>query len=297
MNKKAFTLAEMLGVISILAILGLIVFPVVDKALKDGKDELYKVQVSNIEQGAIQWASDNIFIAPVDNDEYMYLTLYQLKQAGKVDKNVKDPRDKKVFSDDLLVKITKSSSNYKAELLVDSAPLSLDDEYNSNRPAIDLKGDELVYFEYKASGQTYIDEGVVASYIDETGNEVTPVITSVIKDNMDNVVLSITADKVGEYMVYYDATVNDIRSRVVRTVIVKDTMAPTITVPSGTRVSRSNAASYNLINTVSVSDESNYTIISDRQNLPSVAGNYTITYTATDEYGNESIARRQIEVY
>ena len=34
MSKKGFTLAEMLGVITILAILGLLIFPAVDKSIK-----------------------------------------------------------------------------------------------------------------------------------------------------------------------------------------------------------------------------------------------------------------------
>ena len=121
-------------------------------------------------------------------------------------------------------------------------------------------------------------------------------VTSAVKNSLGNVVLNVSYGQIGTYYVYYDVEENDISARVVRTVIVRDSEPPVITIPATTRVSRSSAGSYNLINTITVTDESTYTVSSDRTNLPSVAGTYTITYTATDSYGNSSTARRTIIV-
>ena len=84
MKNKGFTLAEMLGVITILAILGLLIFPVVENSLRDGKEDLKKVQLSNIESAAKAWVAENLFSAPEAEGESMLLTLYQLKQSGKI---------------------------------------------------------------------------------------------------------------------------------------------------------------------------------------------------------------------
>ena len=294
MNRKGFTLAEMLGVITILAILGLLVFPAVDKSIKEGRKDLYSVQISNIEQGAKEWISDNLFKAPDRDGESMILTLYQLKQAGKIDNNVTNPITKKLFPDDLEIKITKTSGDYKTEFVENTGDDTDLTQYSPNTPNLKLNGDELVYLEYqKNSSSVYTDAGVTAKT--STGSNITNV-TTATKSSVGNVVLNISYGQIGVYYIYYDAYEGDIKARVVRTVIVRDSKAPVITVPATTTVSRSNAASYNLKGTVTVTDQSSYTLETDRTNLPSVSGTYTITYTATDVYGNTSEARRTIIV-
>ncbi len=294
MKKKGFTLAEMLGVITILAILGLLIFPAVEKSLKDGKEDLYRVQISNIEQGAIAWVSENVFSAPEQSGETMLLTLYQLKQSGKISNDITDPTTKNLFPDDMIIKITRTSNDYVAQVQEDTGEPKNEKKYNPLTPDVRLNGSELVYLEYvKNSTQVYTDPGVTA--LSSNGTPVTN-ITTATKDSLDNVVLNISYGRMGIYNVYYDVTSDDITVRVIRTVIVKDSKAPVITVPPVTTVSRSNAASYNLKTTVTVVDESDYILSVDRTNLPSVAGTYTITYTATDTYGNTSTKRRTIIV-
>ena len=294
MNRKGFTLAEMLGVITILAILGLLVFPAVDKSIKEGRKDLYNVQISNIEQGAKEWVSDNLFKAPDKDGESMVLTLYQLKQAGKVDNNVTNPIDKKLFPDDLEIKITKTSGDYVSKFVESTGNATNLTQYSPNTPILKLNGDELVYLEYqKNSTNIYTDPGVTARSV--SGDTISNV-TTATKSSVGNVVLNISYGQIGTYYVYYDATDGDITARVIRTVIVRDSEPPVITVPTTTTVSRSNAASYNLKTTVTVTDQSSYTLETDRANLPSVSGTYTITYTAKDAYGNISEARRTIVV-
>ena len=299
MKNKGFTLAEMLGVITILAILGLLIFPVVDKSIKEGKNDLYNVQIGNIEQGAKDWVSDNIFTAPSTNGEKMKLTLYQLKEAGKVDKNITNPIDKFLFPNDMIIEITKDSNDYKVEVLTDTGVPTNLKKYSQYTPVLKLNGNEVVYLEYNStSPQMYIDPFVTAK--SSEGYSLDSEVTYEIFDSYGNVLSredGIRNNQIGVYYIYYDVEQSDNKARVIRTVIVKDTKPPVITLPSSTVITTSQASSFNLINGVIVSDESEVeNIRTDRNTLPSVAGVYTVTYTATDIYGNTSTARRTIKV-
>lgn len=58
-KKNGFTLIELMGVITILALLALIAIPVVEKNVKKGKEDAKKIQIKNIELAAQNWVSDN----------------------------------------------------------------------------------------------------------------------------------------------------------------------------------------------------------------------------------------------
>lgn len=59
-NIKAFTLAELMGVIVLLAILALIIVPVVDRNLKKGRTVTCETQEKSILEAAKNYNSDNI---------------------------------------------------------------------------------------------------------------------------------------------------------------------------------------------------------------------------------------------
>lgn len=292
-NNKGFTLAEILGVITILALLGIIVFPAVEKSLKESKDSLYNIQISNIESGTRAWISSNISNVPDKEGEKITLTLSQLKQSGNVDEDITNPKTKTLFPNDMLIVITKTRGNYDIDILTDTGTSTIDVEYNPLSPMIVLNGNILEYFEYDSSSINYVDKGAIAST--STGEVISNLIETEIKDYNGNVINNISSNNLGEYTITYSILDNDIVSKAIRTVIVKDTKAPIITVPSTTTVSSSNASSYDLIGTVNVVDASEYTLTTDKT-LTSVAGTYTITYTAIDIYGNTSIERRKIIV-
>lgn len=60
MEKKGFTLAELMGVIVILAVLAIIIVPVVDKNLKKGRNVTCKTQEKSILEAAKNYYNDNI---------------------------------------------------------------------------------------------------------------------------------------------------------------------------------------------------------------------------------------------
>ena len=116
-NSKGFTLAELLGVIIILAVIALIATVSITSSMKKTKDELYNLQIENIINGAKTWASGNVFKLPENDGETIYLTLAELKQAGFVEKDITNPLTNELFSDQLQVKITKVDNNYNYEIV------------------------------------------------------------------------------------------------------------------------------------------------------------------------------------
>ena len=79
--KKGFTLAELLGVIVILAALLLISIPVVDKIIKQSQEDLYNKQIDSIKLAINLWISDKY---KLNEGESITLTLSQLKEEGFV---------------------------------------------------------------------------------------------------------------------------------------------------------------------------------------------------------------------
>jgi len=290
-NKKGFTLAELLGVLTVLGIIGIIVFPAVDKALKQGKEDLYNIQISNIKTGAMAWVSENPFIAPENEGDVITLTLGQLKQTGKVDDDIKNPEDKTLFPNDMLITITKTKGTYKVEVLTETGTQTGETNYDVSLPVIVLNGNMVEYIELKKSGINYSDPGAIAVY--ENIDITVRIQTTITKNN--ETVSSISPTKSGVYNITYSLDYNGKKAKAVRTVIVRDSEPPIITVPATTTVKLANVSKYNLISTINVEDASTYTVTTDKT-LPSVVGTYTITYTVTDAEGNVATARRKIIV-
>ena len=91
--KKGFTLAELIGVIVVLALISLITIPAISKILKQNKETLCETQKENILQAARAYASDNIFTLP-DQDE---ITLEDLIVGGYIDDKIENPATKDVY--------------------------------------------------------------------------------------------------------------------------------------------------------------------------------------------------------
>ena len=112
MNKKGFTLVEILAVISIIGVLLLIIIPNVDKALKKSETVIYDVQLNNILNATYDYTLKKLSFLPED-DEVKYITLNELKFNGLINENIKDTKTGKKFNNDLVISIRKKHSNYK----------------------------------------------------------------------------------------------------------------------------------------------------------------------------------------
>ena len=122
--KKGFTLVELLAVITLLGLLSLIVVPVVDKLIKDSKEDLYNTQVNNIEAAAKNWASDNIFALPESG--YIDKTICDLENTGFLEIDVKNPKTDKLFYKDSYVRITKTDYGYEYKYIEEGNLLQCD---------------------------------------------------------------------------------------------------------------------------------------------------------------------------
>lgn len=126
MNKKGFTLVELLAVIVILAALALISTTSITKILKDSKEDLYNTQILALKSTVENWGSDNLDKLP-ESDTCSYLTLKDLKEYGLIDYNIKDPRTNEDFPEDLKFKIsTKTNKKGKKVTIYEVNPESID---------------------------------------------------------------------------------------------------------------------------------------------------------------------------
>ena len=109
MNKKGFTLVELLTVIALLAIFALVTIPAVDNILKKQKTKIYQQNIETIKD-ALKLLNNEIEID--DGDEYQ-LTLGDLKDEGLIDPNFKNPLTKKLYSNNSRLSITRIGEQYK----------------------------------------------------------------------------------------------------------------------------------------------------------------------------------------
>lgn len=116
MKNRGFTLVEILAVITIIALLSLILIPSIDAIIKSSKEDTYEIQVDLILAGLENWAANNVFRLPSEEDASMTITLGELKKSGFVDVDVRNPKTDECFSNDLALKITKKNNKYKYEI-------------------------------------------------------------------------------------------------------------------------------------------------------------------------------------
>ena len=103
MKKNGFTFIEILGVITLLALISTIILISVSKSLKDSKEKLYQIEMENIKSAASMWRTDNIELVP-DND-IQIITLKDLQDNGYIKEDLINPKTNRQFEKDLLISI------------------------------------------------------------------------------------------------------------------------------------------------------------------------------------------------
>ncbi len=98
MNKKGFTLIEILAAVTVLALLALITIPAVTKPIRDSKDDLYKTQLRSFKDSAKGWGADNMFSLLPSSGECIIVTLDTLVNDGLVEPNIKNPKTGENFA-------------------------------------------------------------------------------------------------------------------------------------------------------------------------------------------------------
>ncbi len=116
MKKRGFTLPEVLGVLTILALLALLITPVVSKTIKNNKQKLYDDQIKIIERAARDYAIKNTDVLP-EEGSIAYVTLGEIKRSGVLQEEVRNPITKELFPDDLQIKIALENNQYVYEVV------------------------------------------------------------------------------------------------------------------------------------------------------------------------------------
>jgi len=269
MNKKGFTLAELLGIILITATILLIIVPVVDKQIKDGKKEIYDNAIDTIKSSLDLYMTDY----NLDVGQSMQITLYQLKQKGLVDLDIKNPNTGELFANDMIITIKNEDGIIKYE--IDDTSGTNKRDYDSI-PKLVLNTSVLEYVEF---GEEYNYEEVTASYND--------------------VVLSVTADtnldtnKIGNYKIVYKTSHLGIENKIIKTVIVRDTKGPSLDFNT-LNISLSEAKTYDYESDILVSDLSGIKDIEVETNFGALKGTYSVKYIVTDNAGNQTIKHRKV---
>lgn len=118
LKHNAFTLAELLGVIIILSIIGLITFSSIDKNLKEGRITTCKTQEKNIIEGAKTYIIDNPNELPNSGTKLISLSL--LEENGYIEENLINPMTDKEYKNETHVEIKKEKENkYTYKIIYD----------------------------------------------------------------------------------------------------------------------------------------------------------------------------------
>ncbi len=116
MNRKGFTLIELIGVIVILSLLTLIIVPNVVTYLQQGISDSKEFQSESIVLGAKNWASDHKDELPDDGDT-LNLQFSTLQSGGYIEKNIKDPETgDEIDANAMCVVITNNGKKYNYEV-------------------------------------------------------------------------------------------------------------------------------------------------------------------------------------
>ncbi len=108
MNKKGFTLVELLAVIVILGLLGALTIPLVEKIIKDNREKVHQVNVDTILNAAYDYAQTNpdYLPDPVDGDEGTTILLQQLYASGLLKDDMVNPNTDSKYNENCEIIIT-----------------------------------------------------------------------------------------------------------------------------------------------------------------------------------------------
>lgn len=281
-ENKGFTLVEMLGVLIILIVVFMIMFPSLTKIIKDTNDKIDNATITVIEDATTDFLLEKNDIYP-KNDDYTYcITIEQLIDNGNL-------TNKEISSLDDTDKFVKTTFENGKSVYV------LTDTCTVSKPNIEfaLIGNNNMSFEVGVGGQ-YVEPGANAK---NKAGEVVSYVTEIINKNKVTVAY-VDTTKIGIYTIKYSATIDGKDYAIERIVKVIDTTAPTITVSPATETISITNSTYNVLSGVTAADNSGETpkiIVSSNLSLGQ-SGTYTITYTVEDSSGNKQTTKRKVNI-
>lgn len=302
MNKKGFTLVELLGVVIIIGVIVAIVFPSVSNVLKRSEGVVKDIQINKILDSAYDFTLKNPAFLP-ENIEIKYITLNDLKKQNLIDSNIKDS-NKKIFSDDLVISVRRKNTNYKKQkyskyngdyLYTAEFEFMNSSDYDDNRPKINFEGYVTNPIVINLNlGDKYSSLKYTATSID--GIDLTNKVVENIVYREENS-KKVDTKTAGVYYINYSVVDdNGYSSLATVSVIVSDNEKPVIVIPSNETI-RTSVTAYNLLEGASCEDNSGNCDIKINGSINfGISGKYIIEYIASDPSGNTTIEKRVITV-
>ena len=106
MNKKGFTLVELLAVVVLLGIIALLTVPVVDKILRDNRQKTNEVNIDTILNAAYDYVQQNPSKLPVKDGEPSKFTLGDVINSGLLKEDIKNPKNYTAYSKESVITVT-----------------------------------------------------------------------------------------------------------------------------------------------------------------------------------------------
>lgn len=124
MNKKGFTLVELLAVITILAVTSMIVFPTIGSVISDAKESSYEEQILEIEKASEKWATDYVNLMDSYHLNIIYIELKSIQNSGYLEVDeIKNPLTNEKMEGCIQIKYDNDNKKYNyvyTELTCDS---------------------------------------------------------------------------------------------------------------------------------------------------------------------------------
>lgn len=284
--KKKLTVFEIIGIIVIsIIILFVLIIPSI-KMFSENRRNANSTKEEMVLLALGNFVKEQRDILPVKQGESITLNIGILKQLNYLDENFIDKETDMCVSNDTPVSITKIGTTFQYKTEWDKGKSSCDEI--TSGPIIILKGQVVEYVEF---GYTYVDKGYIT--LDNKGN--------LIDENVEVVVNNssfVDTYKFNTYLLTYNLVVNDKHASLSRSVIVRDTTPPEITLLENQTVPAS-LQNIDLRDDIVTKDNSGVppTIKIEGELSLGTVGMYKIIYTATDHAGNSTTKIRLITVY
>lgn len=113
MNKKGFTMIELIAVIIILGIIALITVPVVNNSLKNAREKMLVEQKTRIVDAAKKYALEYTGRLPMTGSSNYFISVDELREDGYIeDKDIKNPVTEEIMSGCISVKYVSNKYVY-----------------------------------------------------------------------------------------------------------------------------------------------------------------------------------------
>ena len=312
MNNKGFTLVELLGVIVILVVIFLVIFPATKLIINRSETTIYQTQINKMLKASYDYSLNNLSILPYKNEK-SYITLAELIYNGYIDP-IKNPNTDDFFPEDSIISIENVGNKYRNR---DKSALKYGDylykaefdemdsaDYLYNKPRIvinDVAETSMGYSIILNQGDIYTENNITVYENDTSDVDITSDVR-IVKNIFfnDDLVDSVDTTKIGIYTVKYVAIkeLNDkvYSSSVDLKITITDTVAPELTIPGNVTISISDTT-FDILAGVSCTDNSGDCTITYTGLINfGISGTNVIEYSASDASGNVSTKRRTITI-